>query len=372
MARTRRRLGTTSLLGRSHCPHSRRGVRLPRPRRGRPLCDPQRLWPRRAARGMPAISSRDARGRPWIPRHAVALLPHGRRADLRRTCRNACRSSCRQKASPAHRWSPGWMRAGTGRPCCARVSCARWRPGRVGRPSSSMPWATRRTRPSDTLAHAAAVAERLRTWHPAVGDFDDYTTEVLADSRPDPGREADWPAVVSPVDEWTAAWSAVPPGRAARPAVRSTRGRFDACLHRAADEVRAHRGAVGRYLAARAFASWCAYQGSGLRSHIASVRTSLGVLMVEVARESRRRTRGSADQAPDDPSTARGHAAGGLVARPPRRKRPPGRAVERVRHALTGAPGHVPPLQRRKKSRILTRRHPSAHRRQETQSSTQP
>jgi Fe-S-cluster containining protein len=138
--------------------------------------------------------------------------------------------------------------------------------------------------PFVTLGRVVAVAERLRAWPPGAGGFDDFAAAVLSDSRPDPGREVDGPAVVAPVDEWTRAWSAVPRDRAAMPAIRSGRDHFEDCLLRAADEVRVHGRAVGRYLAARAFASWCAYQGSGLRSHVASLRTALGVLMVEVAR----------------------------------------------------------------------------------------
>jgi hypothetical protein len=48
--------------------------------------------------------------------------------------------------------------------------------------------------------------------------------------------------------------------------------------------VAQHAGPIGRYLAARSFASWMAYQGRGLRSFVASVRTALGVLVVEMPR----------------------------------------------------------------------------------------
>lgn len=41
---------------------------------------------------------------------------------------------------------------------------------------------------------------------------------------------------------------------------------------------------VGRYLAARAFGSWVAYQGNGLAAVVQSLRASLGVLQVESAR----------------------------------------------------------------------------------------
>ena len=44
------------------------------------------------------------------------------------------------------------------------------------------------------------------------------------------------------------------------------------------------RRPAGRYLAARAFANWCAYQAQGVRASAAAVATTLGVLQVEIAR----------------------------------------------------------------------------------------
>jgi len=43
-------------------------------------------------------------------------------------------------------------------------------------------------------------------------------------------------------------------------------------------------GPVRRYLAARAFASWCALQGDGLRTTVSALRAAAAVLRVEAAR----------------------------------------------------------------------------------------
>ena len=139
--------------------------------------------------------------------------------------------------------------------------------------------------PFAALDHVSAAAERLRRWSLRDGDLDGFVDRVLADWGP-PAR-TDPPARVGldPTAEWRVAWSAVPGGRATAPDCGELTDSGAALLAQAADALAAHGRAVGRYLAARAFASWCAYQGAGLLSHVASLRTSLGVLLVELAHE---------------------------------------------------------------------------------------
>lgn len=48
---------------------------------------------------------------------------------------------------------------------------------------------------------------------------------------------------------------------------------------------------LGRYLAARAFAAWAAYQGDGLRTQVAALAVALAVVRVEAAREAARAAR---------------------------------------------------------------------------------
>jgi hypothetical protein len=62
---------------------------------------------------------------------------------------------------------------------------------------------------------------------------------------------------------------------------------LEARLPAAFDAIEQHRGAVGRWLAAKAFASWIAYQSSGLHAVAGYLRACLDVLTVEAARDRR-------------------------------------------------------------------------------------
>jgi hypothetical protein len=139
--------------------------------------------------------------------------------------------------------------------------------------------------PFATLDRIPALAESLRSWTARSGDIELFTSALLGGETP-VSRRAGEHAVTpfDPLEEWTRAWSAVPPERAVPPAVPAMSATV-AALPRAVDELRRHGQAAGRYLAARGFASWSAYQGGGLRSHVASLRMALGVLVTEVARQ---------------------------------------------------------------------------------------
>lgn len=58
-----------------------------------------------------------------------------------------------------------------------------------------------------------------------------------------------------------------------------------------APEWAAWRAPVNRYLAAKAFASWTAYQGRGVLSIIRGLEAALGLVRVEAARQCRDRSR---------------------------------------------------------------------------------
>jgi Fe-S-cluster containining protein len=138
--------------------------------------------------------------------------------------------------------------------------------------------------PEGALASLAASAERLRAWTLRDGPFDAFAERVVE-------REAERPAAPQPsledaLADWERVVAAVPAG-VSRP--RSARGNLEAF-----GGARAHalvesgwpalHAPVRRWLAARAFASWLALQGEGVRTTVAGLRVALGVLRAEAAR----------------------------------------------------------------------------------------
>ena len=133
----------------------------------------------------------------------------------------------------------------------------------------------------EVLAGAIRFTERLRTWEPPRGRL----VEAVEAQRGSPGgaeRDGVAPALTA------AALSldrivreAVPPGLQAPsqpPEAANDFARF------VAPAWPAFARPVKRYLGARAFANWCAYQGRGLRTVLCSVAATLSVLRVEAAR----------------------------------------------------------------------------------------
>ena len=134
------------------------------------------------------------------------------------------------------------------------------------------------------LAVLAARAEALRGWTVAAGGFDDFVERVLESTQlaPEPG-----PAPLeSSLADWDRAAAAVPVGN---PRPTSARPALEAFgLARAQSLVdessSAQRRAVGRWLAAKAFASWLALQGDGVRTTVLGLRVAHSLLRVETAR----------------------------------------------------------------------------------------
>jgi hypothetical protein len=133
------------------------------------------------------------------------------------------------------------------------------------------------------LAAVAATAERLRAWTARDGAFDDFAARVIEEvtAPPTPQRSLD-----AALAEWERAAASVP---AANPRPRSPRADLEAIGVARADALVDEGWAglqtpVRRWLAARAFASWLALQGEGLRTTIHGLRVALGVLRAEAAR----------------------------------------------------------------------------------------
>ncbi len=132
--------------------------------------------------------------------------------------------------------------------------------------------------PEAALARLAAEAENARRWTPADGDFERFFERVLdAGHRREPSPA---PAVTD-LDAWDLVASTVP-SASPRP------GRPDAAANAEAGGLVAAGwpsldAPIGRWLAAKAFGSWLALQGEGLRTTIRGLHLALAVLRAEAA-----------------------------------------------------------------------------------------
>ncbi len=154
--------------------------------------------------------------------------------------------------------------------------------------------------PEAALDRLGADAERLRAWTPRHGDFDRYLERELARSEElaaglarlaaqDPQARGEgettslaaWDEVAATVPAAAAlAWGARGSGAGpARTAERCGRG---AALVAAGWPL--FHVPIRRWLGAKAFASWLALQGQGLRTVVLGLRVALGVLRVETLR----------------------------------------------------------------------------------------
>jgi hypothetical protein len=127
----------------------------------------------------------------------------------------------------------------------------------------------------EALAFVAAGAETARGWRPGDGAFDAFLARALrAPSASAREATAAWPAL-DPLAAWDLVAATVPAGHP--PPSRPPSARVE--LASSPDAP------VRRWLAARAFASWLALQGPGLRTTALGLVVALAVLRAELARE---------------------------------------------------------------------------------------
>jgi len=126
--------------------------------------------------------------------------------------------------------------------------------------------------PGQALARLAAEAETARRWAPPDGGFDRWFDAVLDASDL---REAPLP-VVADLEAWDLVAATVPEGnpRPPRPGVAAGAEAVPAGWA-------ALRRPIGRWLASKAFASWLALQGDGLRTTVLGLQVALAVLRAE-------------------------------------------------------------------------------------------
>src|SRR5262249_28283841 len=108
------------------------------------------------------------------------------------------------------------------------------------------------------LARIAATAETLRTWAPDCGPFDSWVTNALQQAPTESAELAIYDRFRTP-DAYERLRQFVPEGLTAPPALRDLPD-VSARAWNAASR------AAGRYLASKAFASWCAYESHGIRT----------------------------------------------------------------------------------------------------------
>jgi Fe-S-cluster containining protein len=128
----------------------------------------------------------------------------------------------------------------------------------------------------EALEAVAAAAERARGWTPAAGALPDFMAAMLA------APPSSAPAAPTDPALWEGVLSAVPPRLAlradARAALEADPGRAIPAAELAASAP------ARRYLAARAFASWLAVQGQGLRTAALAPRIAWVALRVQAGR----------------------------------------------------------------------------------------
>jgi hypothetical protein len=137
------------------------------------------------------------------------------------------------------------------------------------------------TAPEDALAQLEAQAEAARAWRLEDGPFLAFLASVLSRAR-FPAPQVAARAFDDDLGLWRTVRACVPEGLAApdEPAP----GAAEADRRFVSPAWRTWAGPIRRYLAARAFASWTALQGRGLRTTVAAVRCALAVLRVEATR----------------------------------------------------------------------------------------
>jgi hypothetical protein len=137
--------------------------------------------------------------------------------------------------------------------------------------------------PEAALASLAATAERLRAWSVDDGPFEAFAGAVLGSAEQAPAASPQ--PLEAAVTDWERAAAFVPaplvpasPGSSWR---TTDPGRLAAHVDAGWSRLRAP---VRRWLAAKAFGSWVALQGDGVRTTVASLRQALGVLRAEASR----------------------------------------------------------------------------------------
>jgi hypothetical protein len=139
------------------------------------------------------------------------------------------------------------------------------------------------------LHRVAREAERLRAWHVSQGPLVDWTRTLADGHSPAAGSSGDGEdGVLTRYAAYADAWSAyarlsrLTPERMSPTPVTGDAVAAERALVK--PRWNALTPMVNRYVAAKAFASWTAYQWRDVRTHIAELYLASSVLRIECAR----------------------------------------------------------------------------------------
>jgi Fe-S-cluster containining protein len=135
-------------------------------------------------------------------------------------------------------------------------------------------------RPESVLATLMRDADLLRRWRPGTLTLSEAVWELphdVVEARPDEG-------LAPSLDLRDEVMAAVPDDL--KPAA-DEEGLDEAWTNYVRDAWHEHRAPVNRFLAAKAFASWTAYQGRGVKTIVRGLDAALALVRVEAARQCR-------------------------------------------------------------------------------------
>jgi Fe-S-cluster containining protein len=158
--------------------------------------------------------------------------------------------------------------------------------------------------PEQALARLRRDADAACRWTPERGSLAGFLEHLAA--ADEDGAAVHEMAFADALAAWRLAASCVPAGAHVAPLSELALTAADA--GHVLPAWPAHGRTVRRYLAAKAFASWCGVQGEGLHTAVAFLQTALGVLRVEAARAC-----GGAGRALDAPALSQALRAADLL-----------------------------------------------------------
>jgi len=173
----------------------------------------------------------------------------------------------------ARRTVPPFLRPGV---AMDAVTCRLWEQHVVGALDSAG------EAPEDMLAGLAFTTDEMRGWKPRHGSLEAHGRTALAAEAASHRPGGRWSMTLPSAERLFLLAAASVPSGLARPHVPDGAEAGDRAWVR--PRWTAYARPLGRYLAARSFAAWCAYLGGGLRTQVAMLAIALAVVRIEAVR----------------------------------------------------------------------------------------